>query len=128
LATVRTINAQSTNGVGGDVEIIANSFFRATSTFTGQSGQPASISVAGASDGGTVSIRHGGNGITEFIVGSPISNGTSGAISRGATAIQNIASIQGFLNTYAQDSDRLQIISVPGSRALKLIHPSLLQP
>jgi CHAT domain-containing protein len=115
LATVRTINAQSTNGVGGDVEIIANSFFRATSTFTGQSGQPASISVAGASDGGTVSIRHGGNGITEFIVGSPISNGTSGAISRGATAIQNIASIQGFLNTYAQDSDRLQIISVPGS-------------
>ncbi len=112
-ATVTTINAQSANGIGGDVAVVANNFFRVTNSFVDQTGQTTSISVAGGSNGGTASISHGGNGTTEFVVGNPSLNGTLGTISRGGTLVQNIAPTQGFLNTYTQDANRLQIISVP---------------
>ena len=77
------INAQSDNGVGGIVDITTASFFRATDTFSDRNGVIASISSAGSQGGGSITIRHGGNGITPFVVGDSGVNGTTGAITSG---------------------------------------------
>ncbi|HBB32721.1 MAG TPA: hypothetical protein DDZ80_22055, partial [Cyanobacteria bacterium UBA8803] len=113
--TVSQINAQSlSSGKGGDVNITTGNFFQATDTFNDQNGLNASISTAGVTDGGSIIIRHGGGGITPFIVGNAEPNGTRGTITRGNQAtIQSIAPTQEYLYTHKQDSDRLQIISVP---------------
>lgn len=58
-------------------------------------------------------IRHGGNGITPFVVGNAETNGTTGAITTGnAAPEQTISPTASFLNTHTQDG--IQIISVPG--------------
>ncbi len=113
--TVNQINAQSLgNNRGGDVDITANNFFRATGSFPDQNGVNASISAAGRAGGGSIIIRHGGGGVTPFIVGNAETNGTQGAITRGNTASeQTISPTQSYLYTHKQDSDRLQIISIP---------------
>jgi filamentous hemagglutinin family protein len=77
------INAQSDNGVGGIVDITTASFFRATDTFSDRNGVIASISSAGSQGGGSITIRHGGNGITPFVVGDSGVNGTTGSITSG---------------------------------------------
>jgi hypothetical protein len=112
--TVSQINAQSLDsGRGGNVEITANNFFQATSSFADRNGVEASISTAGGTDGGTIIIRHGGGGVTPFIVGNATTNGTQGAITRGnAASEQTIFPTQEYLYTHTQDSDRIQIISV----------------
>ncbi|MEB3308940.1 MAG: CHAT domain-containing protein, partial [Snowella sp.] len=81
------INAQSTNGVGGNIDITTARFFRATETFVDQNGVVASISSAGSQGGGTITIRYGGNGTTPFIVGNASENGTQGAITSGEYTI-----------------------------------------
>jgi filamentous hemagglutinin family protein len=115
--TVGQINAQSLGGgKGGNVDITTGSFFQATGSFLDQNGVNASISAAGVGGGGTVIIRHGGGGTTPFTVGNAGINGTQGAITRGnADRVQTISPTQVFPFTYTQDSDRLQIISVPGT-------------
>jgi CHAT domain-containing protein len=112
---VSQINAQSLGiGRGGNVDITTNGFFRATDGSPDQNGINASISTAGAVDGGSIIIRHGGGGITPFIVGDAETNGTQGAITRGNTATeQTIAPTQEYYPTHKQDADRIQIISVP---------------
>ena len=112
--TLEAIDAQSTGtGAGGNVDITTN-FFRATDTFLDRNGIPASISTAGETDGGTIIIRHGGDGIIPFSVGDPSANGTAGAITRGnATPENSILPTADFFYTHVQDSDRIQIISVP---------------
>lgn len=112
--TVSQINAQSLGmGTGGNVDITTNSFFQATGSFPDQNGINASISAAGGTEGGTIIIRHGGGGVTPFIVGNPGTNGTAGAITRGNRAPeQTISPTQEYLFTHTQDADRLQIISV----------------
>jgi filamentous hemagglutinin family protein len=114
--SVSHINAQSLGiGTGGNVNITANSF-QATGSFPDRNGVNASISVAGGADGGTIIIRHGGGGVTPFIVGNAGTNGTTGAITRGnAGSEQTIlpSPPQEFLFDYKQDVDRLQILSVP---------------
>ncbi|NJL57776.1 hypothetical protein HC928_23590, partial [bacterium] len=117
---VRRIDAQSSIGLGGNVDIttstdpLALGYFQARDSFTDQNGLAASISVAGATDGGTVIIRHGGNGEIPFIVGDPAVNGTPGAITRGNDSnLRTIAPTREYLYTYTQDQERLQIISVP---------------
>jgi len=118
--TVNQINAQSLGeGTGGNVDITTNSFFQATGSFVDQNGVNASISVAGGGEGGTVIIRHGGQGITPFIVGDAGTNGTLGVITRGnANPMQTIPP-ESYLYHERRDYDqrqdyyRLQILSVP---------------
>jgi hypothetical protein len=81
---VTSINAQGgTSGTGGTVAIATERFFRATGTFTEGSCINTSICSAGGVGGGSITISHGGNGITPFDVGNAITNGTAGAISSG---------------------------------------------
>ncbi|MEH2194356.1 MAG: CHAT domain-containing protein [Nostoc sp.] len=78
---VTSINAQGgSNGTGGNVDIITNSFFRAIGTFSDRNGINASISTSGGTGSGAVTIVHGGNGTTPFVVGNADTNGTAGAI------------------------------------------------
>jgi hypothetical protein len=111
---VTTIDAQGgTSDTGGKVDITTPNFFQATGTFTDQNGTIASISTAGGAGGGSMIIRHGGNGITPFIVGNATTNGTTAAITTGnAASEQTISPTASFLNTHTQDG--IQIISVPG--------------
>lgn len=115
--SVSKINSQSIgNGTGGNVNVTTGNFFQATDTFLDKNGVNASISSAGVLDGGSVIIRHGGGGVTPFIVGDAATNGTAGAITRGNAATeQTISPTQSYLYTHKQDSDRLQIISVPAA-------------
>ncbi len=103
---VSSIDAQGgTNG--GNVNITTDRFFRATDTFTDANGLSASISTAGTQGGGAITIRHGGNGVTPFIVGDATTNGTAGAItSRESTIVPS----QSFPFTFTEGN--IQIISV----------------
>ncbi|WP_445305498.1 MULTISPECIES: CHAT domain-containing protein [unclassified Microcoleus] len=117
--TASLINAQSSlgKGTGGNVEIQMGRFFRSLNSFTDSNGINASISTAGNpgdSSGGTIIIRHGGAGLTPFIVGDSATNGTAGAITRGnSNPIQTILRDNSYRYTYGQDVDRIRIISVP---------------
>ena len=79
---VSSINAEGKT-TGGTVDITANQFFRATNTFTASNNLAASISTIGESSGGSITIRHGGNGLTPFIVGNANINGTAGTLTSG---------------------------------------------
>ncbi|MGL5063609.1 MAG: beta strand repeat-containing protein, partial [Microcoleus sp.] len=115
--TVDRINAQSLgNGQGGNVEIWTGNFFRARSSFADRNNPNVSISTAGGSGnrGGTISITHGGEGQTPFIVGEPTINGTAGVITRGnSTADSTISLGNSYPYTHKQDENRIAIISVP---------------
>ncbi|MCT7956945.1 CHAT domain-containing protein [Laspinema palackyanum] len=91
---------------GGFVDITTGRFFRATGSFTNRQGNSASISSLGG-NGGPVTIRHGGNGITPFIVGDGTNNGTAAQITTGSSAIASGS----FLYTFTQGN--IGIISVP---------------
>ncbi|MEQ9373490.1 MAG: CHAT domain-containing protein [Coleofasciculus chthonoplastes F3-SA18-01] len=111
---VSHINTQSLNGIGGNVEITTNNFFRATDSFIDQNGINASISTAGGINGGSIIIRHGGNGVVPFIVGNSQTNGIRGAITRGnTTPNQTIAPNQVYLFNHTQDKEQIQILSSP---------------
>ncbi len=85
------INTQSADGIGGIVDITTASFFQATDTFIDRNGTIASISSAGSEGGGSITIRHGGNGITPFVVGNSAVNGTTGAITSGEFILNPLA-------------------------------------
>ncbi|MEQ8381586.1 MAG: CHAT domain-containing protein [Coleofasciculus sp. A1-SPW-01] len=105
---VTLINAQGGNsGQGGQVDITAGQFFRATGIFIDQNGISASISTAGGLGGDSITLRHGGNGFTPFIVGDGTTNGTRGTITSGDFTI---APTQSFL--FTQKVGNIQIISV----------------
>jgi filamentous hemagglutinin family protein len=100
-------------GRGGNVDITTTQFFRAIDSFPNLDGTNASIATGGVTGGGSIIIRHGGQGITPFIVGDATTNGTAGAMTTGNfLPIQTISPTQAFLNTHTQE--RIQIISVPG--------------
>ncbi len=102
-----------TGGSGGAVDITTTGFFRATDSFPNLDGTTASITTSGATRGGAIIIRHGGLGITPFIVGDASTNGTAGAITTGNfLPVQTISPTREFYNTHTQDG--IQIISVPG--------------
>jgi filamentous hemagglutinin family protein len=89
-----SINTQA--GVsGGNVDITTTNFFRATNTFSATDGSLASISSIGSSSGGSITIRHGGNGLTPFDVGNGTINGTAGAITSGSFSIAPFRSFPG---------------------------------
>ncbi|MCL1468551.1 filamentous hemagglutinin N-terminal domain-containing protein, partial [Argonema galeatum] len=89
---VEYINAQGgTSGQGGTVDIITKNFFRATGSFSDQKGQFASISTAGGTGGGAITISHAGGDkgdpIAPFIIGDASINGTAGAITSGTSTL-----------------------------------------
>ncbi len=102
-----------TGGNGGTVDITTTGFFRATNSFPNLDGTNASIATGGGNRGGAIIIRHGGRGLTPFIVGNGSTNGTAGAITTGNfLPVQTISPTREFYNTHTQDG--IQIISVPG--------------
>ena len=82
-------------------------FFRATDSFTNSNGLVTSISTAGGSGSGNITIQHGGNGEIPFEVGNATTNGTAAAITSGEFTI---APFRSFLFTQTQEN--IQIISV----------------
>ncbi|HEY9877326.1 MAG TPA: CHAT domain-containing protein [Leptolyngbyaceae cyanobacterium] len=100
---VSFINAQgSSRGVGGNVDITTQRFFRATQTFIDQNGIPASISTAGGQGGGQVIIRHSGGSLeTPFTVG-PDYNSTNGTVGAITTGEDNTVSDGSYPVTYNQ--------------------------
>lgn len=108
---VTLINAQGGNsGQGGKVDSTAGQFFRATGTFIDRDGISASISTAGGLGGDSITLRHGGNGVTPFIVGDEITNGTRGTITSGDFTISPTQSFP-----FTQKVGNIQIISVDSS-------------
>jgi len=103
-----TINAQSLgSGSGGTVDITTGQFFQAIGTFSDRNNINASISSAGGTTGGAITIRHGGNGLIPFIVGDAAVNGTAGTITSGN---YTIAPQQSFYFTHTEGN--IKIISV----------------
>jgi filamentous hemagglutinin family protein len=85
-------------GRGGDVDITAGRFFRATETFPTSIdslteepiGPFLSIRTSGGIAGGNITIRHGGSRLdTPFIVGDATTNGTAGDITSGTFSISS---------------------------------------
>ncbi|MBD2056264.1 CHAT domain-containing protein [Oculatella sp. FACHB-28] len=85
---VTSINTSSQLGRGGQVDITTERFFRATGLVEGNS-EGVSILSSGGAGGGDITIRHGGNGETPFIVGDGTTNGTAGTITSGDSAISS---------------------------------------
>ncbi len=100
------INAQG-GTTGGTVNISSGRYLRATGIFQDKNGTLASISTAGDTRGGDITIRHGGNGLVPFSVGSFTTIGTAGSITTGNSTI---APDKSFL--YTQNLENIQIISV----------------
>ena len=71
---------------GGNIEITTDNFLQVRGTFS-DNGVEASISSANGSEGGEITIRHGGGVETPFIVGDGTTNGTAGAITTGSQTL-----------------------------------------
>ncbi|MDX2097393.1 MAG: CHAT domain-containing protein [Leptolyngbyaceae cyanobacterium bins.59] len=98
-------------GRGGDVNITTGSNFRATGVIP--TAPSFSILTSGGTGAGDITIRHGGNGVTPFVVGDASRNGTAGAIT---TGVETIATGNSYLFTYTQGTagqGQIGVISVP---------------
>lgn len=96
------------SGSGGTVDITAQQFVRITGLIDNSN---ASISATGGQPGGSITIRHGGQGITPFIVGNAALNGSAGILT---TGLDNSITSGSFYFTYSQSgpSGVIRIISV----------------
>jgi filamentous hemagglutinin family protein len=120
------INSQSLGaGQGGNVEVNANRFFRATGTVAAaleqlppdainpsdipaQLDRQASISTYGGAGGGSITIRHGGGDRSiPLSVGNAATNGTAGSITTRPS--NTILPTRAFFGSYTQDN--IQIIT-----------------
>ncbi|MEB3826576.1 filamentous hemagglutinin N-terminal domain-containing protein, partial [Phormidium sp. CCY1219] len=86
---------------GGTVEISTGRFLRIIGNFSDRNGNPIAISTAGEQGIGSITIRHGGNGETPFVVGDASRNGSQGAIVTGSDAIAS--------GTFLQSTNRGRI-------------------
>ncbi len=103
------INTEAQAGAGGRVTLQSDDTIRIDGTVESSFVDfPASISTAGATQGGTITIRHGGQGIIPFIVGDARVNGTSDAIAAGSGF--TVATTQRFLLEHRQPG----ILITPG--------------
>lgn len=106
---VTSINTQGRT-IGGNVDITAGRFFRATGTFVDRNNTLASISTAGGQSGGSITIRHSQqppNG-APFTVGDATTNGTAAAITSGTLSLSPVLVINGDLT-----QGNIQIIGAP---------------
>lgn len=94
---------------GGQVNIKTQGFFRTTDTFTTALGAT-SIFSSGGNSSGAITINHGGQGITPFIVGNGAINGTAGAISSRNNPILPLRSFQ---YTYKQGDIQINSVNKP---------------
>lgn len=94
---------------GGQVDIETQGFFRATDTFTTALGAT-SIFASGGNSSGAITINHGGQGITPFIVGNADINGTVGAISSRNNFILPLRSLP---YTYKQGDIQINSVDQP---------------
>jgi filamentous hemagglutinin family protein len=94
---------------GGQVDITTQGFFRATDTFTTALGAT-SIFSSGGNSSGSITINHGGQGVTPFIVGNGAINGTAGAIS---SRNNSILPLRSFLYTYKQGDIEINSVDKP---------------
>ncbi|NEP01670.1 MAG: CHAT domain-containing protein [Symploca sp. SIO2E9] len=134
---VTRINAQGV-GNGGDVDITAGRFFRATGAFDDQNGTIASISTAGGNRGGSVRIEHdGGDRNVSFDVVNPDvgdapENGTVGAITTGVD--NSIEPPKSFPGPFTQGTppSEIQIITseptIPGPVDIPIPEPTIPEP
>lgn len=118
------INSQSLGaGRGGNVDVNANRFFRATGTaqtaldqlppnainpsdIPARLNRQASLSSAGDGGGGSMTIRHGGgNNSVPFVVGNARLNGTAGSITTRSS--NTISPNRVFSGSYTQDNIRI---------------------
>ncbi|MBW4520291.1 MAG: CHAT domain-containing protein [Scytolyngbya sp. HA4215-MV1] len=103
---VHSINTQGgANGVGGNVDISTDRFFLATGSFVDRNGILASISTAGGTRGGSITIHHGGSNAVAFNIGNPSNNGTVGAIT--GSADNTIAPTQSYSRSIIQNNIRI---------------------
>jgi uncharacterized repeat protein (TIGR01451 family) len=119
---VTSINATAlggaSHGVGGRIIVETNQFFRVT----GLTPFTTSIANQGLANSSTITITHGGGGITPFIVGDAATNGTAGAITTGDALLNPT---QPYLYSHFE-APNLWIISVPSPLAIsKLATPSI---
>jgi uncharacterized repeat protein (TIGR01451 family) len=104
------------HGAGGKITVETNQFFRVT----GLTAFTASIANQGLANSSTITITHGGGGITPFIVGDAATNGTAGVITTGDALLNPI---QPYLYSHFE-APNLWIISVPSPLAInKLVTP-----
>jgi CHAT domain-containing protein len=105
---VFAINTQALGSeLGGNVDITTRRFFRATGSFDARNGVRSSISTIGGDGNGSVTIRHGGDGNTLFIIGNSSELGTAAAITGGV--INNIRPVRSFEGNVTQGN--IQIIT-----------------
>jgi len=90
---------------GGAVDVNTEGFFRATDIFTAANGIPASISTIGGSEGGTITINHGGDNETPFEIGDASINGIAASLTSGDATISPVESFPG-----NQTTGNIQII------------------
>lgn len=106
------INAEGGDrGRGGDVDITTDSFFRATDTFRGGDRRRVSISTLAGRGTGDITIRHGGNGETPFVVGDAELNGTAGAITSGEVDINPVRSFPLSYEEGSRGEGRIRILT-----------------
>ncbi|MEO8892781.1 MAG: CHAT domain-containing protein, partial [Coleofasciculaceae cyanobacterium] len=121
---VKYINTQGgNNGSGGNVNITTNRFFRATNSFY-VNGTLTSISTVGGTNSGSITIRHGGNGVIPFEVGNSLINGSSGVITSGVFKLTPLQSLP-----FTTIEGNIALISVdrppqkPDSSTIPFINP-----
>jgi len=101
---VNTMNVQG-GTQGGIVDLVSDRFIRATGTFVDQGGRTASISAAGGSAAGQITIRHGG--LAPFTIGDASLNGTAGAITDGFQTLLPVTQILNLPGTFVQGGIRI---------------------
>ncbi|NEO86000.1 MAG: CHAT domain-containing protein [Spirulina sp. SIO3F2] len=102
--TVGTAFAEAPNGSGGNLGVNSSSLVRFIGAEQSLSGSPG-VSASTASDvaGGSITIRHGGQGIVTFTVGDSSINGSAGLLTTGNIfANQTISPVSSFLFDYSQ--------------------------
>ncbi len=106
------ISSINTSGgtTGGNVDITTGKYLRVNNSLTTANCGTVSICTIGNTQGGSILLRHGGDGIIPFIVGDATQNGTASAIYKGNSPEQKITS-GSFLVTQLQDNGRLGIIT-----------------
>lgn len=115
---VSSINtAGGSNGRGGDVDITAGRYFRATDRFN-INGRSLSVFTGGDLGGGSITIRHGGNGITPFTVGNSSINGAAAGVFSGEATL----AARPYFFTYFENPN-INVISIPTDRTIEQLPP-----
>ncbi|NEO88178.1 MAG: DUF4347 domain-containing protein, partial [Spirulina sp. SIO3F2] len=115
------INTEAFNGIGGAVTVESpDSFVTIDGTVSSSFVSfPASISTAGTNGGGSILIRHGGNGLVPFKVGDASINGTSAAITAGGSYTIGVGNT--YLYSHTQPGIQILTDGAPAATSLPTI-------